>query len=92
MKLKKTTLAVIIASFVLLFSLIGLGLYADYKGNQALEIAKQKGKPLYADKQENEIPLWNLYLGFEDSTFVKPNGDTVVEKMHSFAVSFGFFE
>ena len=88
MKLKKTTLAVIIASFVLLISLIGLGLYADHKGNQALETAKQKGKPLFADKQENEIPLWNLNLNFQDSTFVKPNGDTIVEKTHSFTVSF----
>ncbi len=82
----------LIASFVLLISLIGLGLYADYKGNQALEIAKQKGKPLYADKYWNRVPIWNLNLIFEDSTFVKPNGDTVVEKIHGFTVSFGLFE
>ena len=42
----------------------------------------------HADKQENEIPLWNLNLNFQDSTFVKPNGDTIVEKTHSFTVSF----
>ena len=88
MKLKKTTLATIIASFVLLISLIGLGLYADYKGNQALETAKQKGKPLFVTEGINKTPLWNLNLNFQDSTFVKPNGDTIVEKIHYFTVSF----
>ena len=88
MKLKKTTLATIIVSFVLLISLIGLGLYADYKGKQALETAKQKGKPLFATEKINETPLWDLNLNFQDSTFVKPNGDTIVEKIHSFTVSF----
>lgn len=88
MKLKKTTLATIIASFVLLISLIGLGLYADYKGNQALETAKQEGKPLFATEENNETPLWDLNLRFRDSTFVKPNGDTIVEKTHYFTVSF----
>lgn len=88
MKLKKTTLATIIASFVLLISLIGLGLYADYKGNQALETAKQEGKPLFATEENNATPLWDLNLRFRDSTFVKPNGDTIVEKIHSFTVSF----
>lgn len=88
MKLKKTTLATIIASFVLLISLIGLGLYADYKGNQALETAKQKGKPLFATEEINKTPLWDLNLRFRDSTFVKPNGDTIVEKIHYFTVSF----
>ena len=87
MKLKKTTLATIIASFVLLISLIGLGLYADYKGNQAFEIAKQEGKPLFATEENNETPLWDLNLRFRDSTFVKPNGDTIVEKIHYFTVS-----
>lgn len=87
MKLKKTTLATIIASFVLLISLIGLGLYADYKGNQALETAKQKGKPLFATEEINETPLWNLNFNFQDSVFVKPNGDTIVEKIHYFTVS-----
>ena len=87
MKLKKTTLATIIASFVLLISLIGLGLYADYKGNQALETAKQKGKPLFATEEINETPLWNLNFNFQDSVFVKPNGDTIVEKTHYFTVS-----
>ena len=87
MKLKKTTLATIIASFVLLISLIGLGLYADYKGNQALETVKQKGKPLFATEENNETPLWDLNLRFRDSTFVKPNGDTIVEKTHYFTVS-----
>lgn len=86
MKLKKTTLATIIASFVLLISLIGLGLYADYKGNQVLETAKQKGKPLFATEEINETPLWNLNLNFQDSVFVKPNGDTIVEKIHYFTV------
>lgn len=88
MKLKKTTLATIIASFVLLISLIGLGLYADYKGNQVLETAKQEGKPLFATEENNATPLWDLNLIFRDSTFVKPNGDTIVEKIHSFTVSF----
>ncbi len=88
MKLKKTTLATIIASFFLLISLTGLGLYANYKGNQALETAKQKGKPLFATEENNETPLWDLNLRFRDSTFVKPNGDTIVEKIHSFTVSF----
>ncbi len=88
MKLKKTTLATIIASFVLLISLIGLGLYADYKGNQALETAKQKGKPLFVTEGINKTPLWDLNLRFRDSTFVKPNGDTIVKKIHSFTVSF----
>lgn len=88
MKLKKTTLATIIASFVLLISLIGLGLYADYKGNQALETAKQKGNPLFATEEINKTPLWNLILSSQDSTFVKPNGDTIVEKIHYFTVSF----
>lgn len=88
MKLKKTTLATIIASFVLLISLIGLGLYADYKGKQALETAKQEGKPLFATEENNATPLWDLNLGFRDSTFVKQNGDTIVEKIHSFTVSF----
>lgn len=88
MKLKKTTLATIIASFVLLISLIGLGLYADYKGNQALETAKQKSKPLFATEEINKTPLWNLILSSQDSTFVKPNGDTIVEKIHYFTVSF----
>lgn len=87
MKLKKTTLATIIASFVLLISLIGLGLYADYKGNQAFEIAKQEGKPLFATEENNETPLWDLNLRSRDSTFVKPNGDTIVEKIHYFTVS-----
>lgn len=88
MKLKKTTLATIIASFVLLISLIGLGLYADYKGNQVLETAKQEGKPLFATEEINETPLWDLNLRFRDSTFVKPNGDSIVEKIHYFTVSF----
>ena len=88
MKLKKTTLATKIASFVLLISLIGLGLYADYKGNKALETAKQEGKPLFANEENNATPLWDLNLRFRDSTFVKPNGDTIVEKIHSFTVSF----
>lgn len=88
MRLKKTTLATIIASFVLLISLIVIGLYANYKGNQALETAKQKGKPLFATEENNETPLWDLNLGFRDSTFVKPNGDTIVEKTHYFTVSF----
>ncbi len=88
MKLKKTTLATIIASFVLLISLIGLGLYADYKSNQALETAKQKGKPLFATEEINKTSLWNLILAFQDSTFVKPNGDTIVEKIYYFTVSF----
>ena len=88
MKLKKTTLATIIASFVLLISLIGLGLYANYKGNQAFETAKQEGKPLFATEENNATPLWDLNLRFRDSTFVKPNGDTIVEKIHSFTVSF----
>lgn len=88
MKLKKTTLATIIASFVLLISLIGLGLYADYKGNQALETAKQKGKPLFVTEGINKTPLWNLILSSQDSTFVKPNGDTIVEKTYYFTVSF----
>ena len=87
MKLKKTTLATIIVSFVLLISLIGLGLYADYKGNQAFEIAKQEGKPLFATEENNETPLWDLNLRSRDSTFVKPNGDTIVEKIHYFTVS-----
>lgn len=88
MKLKKTTLATIIASFVLLISLIVIGLYANYKGNQALETAKQKGKPLFATEENNETPLWDLNLNFQDSTFVKPNGNTIVEKIHYFTVSF----
>ena len=62
MRLKKTTLATIIASFVLLISLIGLGLYADYKGNQALETAKQKGKPLFATEENNETFIYPIFL------------------------------
>ena len=88
MKLKKTTLATIIASFVLLISLIVIGLYANFMGNQALETAKQKGKPFFATEENNATPLWDLNLRFQDSTFVKPNGDTIVEKIHYFSVSF----
>ena len=48
---------------------------------------KQKGKPLFATEEINETPLWNLNLNFQDSVFVKPNGDTIVEKIHYFTVS-----